>query len=141
MHSAYHQGFRRILILNGHGGKRGWIVHFNTVINEMPGLKLTWCDWWTSHSVEQVALTHALKPKKTNRLEAFPFILVSEIPTGPKLFTMVPSFIMNSRTAREVYGNGSIGGEDIVDHAFVSEILKAVEEDILMRLTLQHDQR
>jgi creatinine amidohydrolase/Fe(II)-dependent formamide hydrolase-like protein len=46
--SAYHQGFRRILILNGHGGNASLRVHLNDCINDMPGLKLNWYDWWTS---------------------------------------------------------------------------------------------
>ena len=40
INSAYHQGFRRILILNGHGGNKGLNVHLNDIINDMPGLKL-----------------------------------------------------------------------------------------------------
>ena len=135
--SAYHQGFRRILILNGHGGNKGLNVHLNDVNNEMSDLKLNWYDWWTSHSVEKVALKYNLKPKHANWLEAFPFTVVSEMPKEPKLAPMVPSSIMDSKTAREVYGDGSFGGEYFVDNAIMSEMFNAAVEDILMMLKFE----
>ncbi len=135
--SAYHQGFRRILILNGHGGNKGLNVHLNDVINGMPGLKLNWYDWWTSHSVEKVALKYNLKPKHANWLEAFPFTIVSEMPTEPKLSPMVPSSIMDSKTAREVYGDGSFGGEYVVSNEIMSEMFNAAVEDILLMLKFE----
>ena len=135
--SAYHQGFRRILILNGHGGNKGLNVHLNDVNNDMPDLKLNWYDWWMSHSVEKVALKYNLKPKHANCLEAFPFTVVSEMPKEPKLAPMVPSSIMDSKTAREVYGDGSFGGEYFVDNAIMSEMFNAAVEDILMMLKFE----
>ncbi|MCB0120288.1 MAG: creatininase family protein [Anaerolineales bacterium] len=135
--SAYHQGFRRILILNGHGGNKGLNVHLNDVINDMPGLKLNWYDWWTSHSVEKVSIKHNLKPKHANWLEAFPFTVVGEMPVEPKLAPMVPSSIMDSQTARDVYGDGSFGGEYFVDNSIMIEMFNAALEDVLMMLKFE----
>ena len=135
--SAYHQGFRRILVLNGHGGNKGLNVHLNDVINDMPGLKLNWYDWWTSHSVEKVSIKHNLKPKHANWLEAFPFTVVSEMPVEPKLSPMVPSSIMDSETARDIYGDGSFGGEYFVSNEIMTEMFNAALEDVLMMLKFE----
>ena len=135
--SAYHQGFRRILILNGHGGNSPLRVHLNDVINDMPGLKLGWYDWWTAHSVEAVAIKHNLKPSHANWLEAFSFTIVSELPQGVKVPPRVPCAIMDSKTAREVYGDGSFGGEYSVSEEIMQEIFTAALEDILMMLKFE----
>ena len=74
--SAYRQGFRRILVLNGHGGNSAARHHLNDVINDLPGSKINWYDWWMSHSVEAVARKHNLKPTHANWLEAFSFTIV-----------------------------------------------------------------
>jgi creatinine amidohydrolase len=135
--SAYHQCFRRILILNGHGGNSPLRVHLNDVINDMPGVKLGWYDWWTAHSVEAVAINHNLKPSHANWLEAFSFTTVSELPGEAKVPPRVPSAIMDSKTARAVYGDGSFGGEYFVREEIMQEIFTAALEDILMMLKFE----
>ena len=135
--SAYHQGFKRILILNGHGGNTPVKVHLNDAINDMPGLKLDWYDWWLSHSVETVALRHNIKPTHANWLEAFPFTLVSELPDEPKVPPRVPSAVMDSATARQVYGDGSFGGPYLVGDEIMREMFAAALEDILMMLNFE----
>ena len=74
--SAYGQGFKRILILNGHGGNSGLKARLTELANDLPGLKIQWYAWWMAHSVEEVALRHEIKPSHANWLEAFPFTIV-----------------------------------------------------------------
>ena len=71
LRSAYAQGFRRILVLNGHGGNTGLKMRLGELANQLNGLKLQWYSWWLSHSVEEVAVRHAIKPSHANWLEAF----------------------------------------------------------------------
>jgi creatinine amidohydrolase len=78
-----------------------------------------------------VAHRHDLKPSHANWLEAFPFTVVtSEMPAEPKVPPRVPG-IMDARTAREVYGDGSFGGPYRVDDAIMHELYAAALEDIL----------
>jgi creatinine amidohydrolase len=130
--SAYRSGFRRLLILNGHGGNTPVNDHLNDVINDLPGLKICWYQWWDSHSVEVVAVKHNLKPAHANWLEAFSFTVVGDMPEGEKVPPSVPSPIMDAATTRQVYGDGSFGGRYSVDNGIMHEVLAAAMEDVLL---------
>ncbi len=136
MRSAYGQGFRRILVLNGHGGNSAARNHLHDIINSMPGLKLNWYDWWLSHSVEVVAQAHNLKPTHANWLEAFPFTIVSELPGESKIPPRVPG-IMDAKTARVVYGDGSFGGPYQVSDEIMRELYAACLQDVLQLLQFE----
>ena len=129
--SAYGQGFKRILVLNGHGGNSGVKARLTELANTLPGLKLQWYAWWMSHSVEQVAVRHDLKPEHANWLEAFPFTLVSELPQGSKQPPLVPSEILDAASARQVYGDGSFGGPYQAEAQVMQELFAACLADVL----------
>ena len=132
--SAARHGFRRILILNGHGGNSPVRGHLHEVNNELPDLKLNWYDWWLSHSVEAVAIRHNIKPAHANWLEAFPFTIVGEMPQEIKAAPSVPSAIVDAKTAREVYGDGSFGGPYRASDDIMHEVFAAALEDVLQLL-------
>jgi creatinine amidohydrolase len=135
--SAYGYGFRRILILNGHGGNSPARTHLHEVNNDLPNLKLNWYDWWLSHSIEAVAVKHQIKPTHANWLEAFPFTVVGEMPAGNKTPPKVPSAIVDSKTAREVYGDGSFGGPYQAGDDVMHELFAAALEDVLLLLKFE----
>ena len=129
--SAYGQGFRRVLVLNGHGGNNGVKLRLGELVNQLNGLKIQWYAWWMSHSVEEVARRHELKPDHANWLEAFPYTIVSDLPQEEKIPPRVPSDIMDAVTAREVYGDGSFGGKYRVSDVLMQEFFDACLADIL----------
>ncbi len=132
--SAYGHGFRRVLIINGHGGNSPARGHLHEVNNDLPDLKLNWYDWWLSHSIEAVAVRHNLKPSHANWLEAFSFTVVGEMPEENKTPPRVPRAIVDSKTARQVYGDGSFSGPYRVSDEVMHEIFAAALEDILQML-------
>jgi creatinine amidohydrolase len=132
--SAYGHGFRRILIINGHGGNSPARNHLHEVNNAFPDLKLNWYDWWLSHSVETVAQKHSIRPAHANWLEAFPFTVVAEMPEGSKAPPTVRGAIMDSKSAREIYGDGSFGGPYRVSDDIMHEVFAAALQDILQLL-------
>jgi creatinine amidohydrolase len=132
--SAYGQGFKRILVLNGHGGNSGAKARLIELANQLPGLDLQWYAWWMAHSVEQVTVRYNLKPSHANWLEAFPFTTVADLPDGEKDPPRVPSDLMNAATARKVYGDGSFGGPYRVRPEIMQELFDAAQADVLQLL-------
>jgi creatinine amidohydrolase len=135
--SAYGQGFKRILVLNGHGGNNGLKARLTELANELQELQFRWYAWWMAHSVEEVAIRHEVKPSHANWLEAFPFTIVADLPEGEKNPPQVPSDIMNAQTAREVYGDGSFGGRYRVPQETMQEVFDAGLQDILQLLKFE----
>lgn len=135
--SAYGQGFRRMLILNGHGGNSAVRQQLAMINNDLADLKMNWYDWWDSHSIQAVAQKHDLKPTHANWLEAFSFTIVNDLPDDRKLPPSVPSSIMDAKTARSVYGDGSFGGEYHVDETIMQELMEAALQDLLLVLKFE----
>jgi creatinine amidohydrolase len=128
--SLHHQGFRRFLFLNGHGGNTTARARLYEIATEFPEVRFAWYEWWNSHSVEQVARKYSLKPAHANWLEAFPFTLVAELPDKAKVPPRIPG-LMGAVEARQVYGDGSFGGEYKVENAIMDEIFGEALEDVL----------
>jgi creatinine amidohydrolase len=128
--SAYGQGFRRILLLNGHGGNDGCRTRLAELANQLPDLRLAWYSWWLAHSVLQIAEKHQIKPSHANWLEAFPFTIVADLPQEDKITPFVPG-IMGAAEARQVYGDGSFGGKYQVDNSIMQELFEAALQDVL----------
>ena len=135
--SAYGHGFKRILVINGHGGNSPARSHLQEVNNTLPDLRLNWYDWWLSSAVEAVAEKHNLKPSHANWLEAFSFTIVGEMPDGIKPPPNVPSAIMDARTARTVYGDGSFGGAYRTSEDVMDEMFAACLQDVLRVLMFE----
>jgi creatinine amidohydrolase len=131
--SLYGQGFRRILVLNGHGGNDPIRGRLYEVASDLQDLRLIWYAWWQSHSVEVICQKHELKPAHANWLEAFPFNRVADLPEGEKLPPHIPGLV-GAKEARLVYGDGSFGGPYQVDEAITQEIFTACVADLLQFL-------
>jgi len=131
--SVYGYGFRRLLVLNGHGGNDPARGRLTELANTLPEFKVAFYAWWTAHSVGEVALRHKLKPSHANWLEAFPFTRVSNLPEGEKA---PPSFkgLPNAAQARQLYGDGSFGGPYSADPAIMDELFAAALQDVLYLL-------
>jgi creatinine amidohydrolase len=133
---TYDQGFRRILILNGHGGNEPVRARIHEVINQLPEIQLNWYSWWQSHSVQAIAMKHDLKSFHAGWIEAFPFTRVSELPRRSKLTPSVTK-MMGAQDARQTYGDGVFGGLYEVDPLILNEIFEAALQDVLHLLKFE----
>ncbi len=134
--SAYHQGFRRLLFLNGHGGNDPVRARLYELANSMPELQLGWYAWWQAHSVEIVAMNHGLRSFHAAWIEAFPFTRVGDLPMGEKLPPNIPGLV-NAKQAKELYQDGVFGGPYQVDEAILNEVFAAALADILQLLKFE----
>jgi len=131
LRSLYGAGFRKILILNGHGGNTPVRTHLVELLNELPDLQIRWYAWWTSQTVEDIAKKYHLEPEHANWLETFDFTKVTAMPVESKTFPEQNDDILGKTATREKYGDGSFGGDYKVDGSIMEEIFTSCMEDIL----------
>ncbi|HEX7555604.1 MAG TPA: creatininase family protein [Leptolinea sp.] len=128
--SAAGVGFRRFLVLNGHGGNNSAADHLVEVANSLPQIKVNWYSWWESNSVSAVAMKHNLVIEHASWGEAFAFTRVAELPEASKAPVKVTG-MPNAVETRKLYGDGMFGGPYQVDDQIMGEVFQAALDDVL----------
>lgn len=131
--SVYHQGFKRLVILNGHGGNTPAKVSLGELVNELPDLKINWYEWWKAPNVTAIAENHHLKTYHAGWIEAFPFVRTGAIPDTEKSPFTTDS-ILNSAEVKKAIGDGVYGGVYKVDNDIMTEVFAAGLKDVLYQL-------
>ncbi|MBC8507183.1 MAG: creatininase family protein [Anaerolineales bacterium] len=134
--SVYKQGFRRVLLLNGHGGNEPVRGRMYELANEMSDLRIAWYTWWDSHSVEVILQKHELKSFHAGWIEAYNFTRVAELPKGEKTPPHITG-LLGAEEARQVYGDGVFGGAYQVDDAIMQEIFDTCVDDVVQILKFE----
>ncbi len=128
--SAAGVGFRRFLVLNGHGGNSGAADHLVHVANNLPKIEVSWYTWWESNSVAAVCLKHNLTIEHGGWAEAFAFNRVTDLPPENKPPVKVNG-MPNAVLTRQLYGDGVFGGPYQVENTIMAEVFQAALDDIL----------
>lgn len=134
--SAYGHGFRRFLVLNGHGGNDGVRGRVYELANELSEAQFSWYAWWQSHSVISVAEEIGKKPGHANWLEAFQFTRVADLPEGEKAPPKVNG-LLSAEQSRLTYGDGVIGGHYQADLSIMDKVFNTALEDVLHLLRFE----
>lgn len=134
--SAHNQGFRRFLLLNGHGGNDPVRSRLYELANQLPDLKIVWYAWWQANSVVAVAQQHGLKSYHAGWIEAFSFTRVGDLPIEEKAPPRIPGLV-NAETARNLYGDGVFGGPYSVREEILQEIFATALHDVLELLKFE----
>ncbi len=121
--SLHHHGFRRVLIVNGHGGNNGAASLAQELIARHDGLRLRWHNWWAAPRT--MAFVRARDPDASHAswMERFAITRVDHADAPPGAKTPVDPRAMATMgpVAKRAYlGDGCYGGryampDDVTD--------------------------
>lgn len=104
------QGFRRVLVSNGHGGNSGLLLALlSELANAHSEARFALFEWWRHERVSAAAQAAGLPQHHANWSEALPVNVVGPLPESVK---EPPTFPRTASAAqvREALGDGSFGG-------------------------------
>ena len=129
------QGFRRILVSNGHGGNTGVLGPLITEVNgAYPETRIALFEWWRHPSVNAVAAAEGLAQHHANWSENFPDLTrVAPVPEGTKPPVRLPPGT-SAAAARELLGDGSFGGDYQVPDAVMARFFAAAVDAMVAAL-------
>lgn len=113
MSSIYKQGFRRILIVNGHGGNTPARASIIDWLDAHPDAKVKWYDWWNAPATWDKVQSIDPMASHASWSENFPWTRLPGIDSPGEQKPMVPMAdirALDPRTVREKLGDGSFGG-------------------------------
>ena len=130
--SLVQHGFRRILILNGHGGNTV-PPQFEALQADVEGLRIVWYEWFRAPAAAAFAAEQGLAVAHANWSEAFAFTRVAELPQAAKA-PVNWELQEAGLTMRQVIGDGSGGGPYQVPDAAMERLFNALVVDALHTL-------
>ncbi len=129
----HRQGFKRVLVLNGHGGNAGMDYALRELVNKLPGLVVLIHHWWKAPAAVQFYAEHKLAPAHANWSENFPFTRVAEVPDGEKPATGVTPY-MPADQVRQRLGDGSFGGPYQVADDITQALFQVAVDEVVQLL-------
>jgi creatinine amidohydrolase len=130
--SLYHHGFRKMLVLNGHGSNRALRSRLSELTSEIDDLRVIWYEWFESSRVKTIAEKNGYTGEHASWIESFPFTRTTKvipkevkpvIPHGPEL--------LSPPRVRKQIDDGNYGGPYQVDDAIMDEIFDACVDEVV----------
>ncbi len=111
--SVHRSGFRRVLIVNGHGGNAPVAALAKALMAEMPDISIKYHPWWAGAKV--TAALHQIDPVGSHAswIENFPWTRLANAPApnGEKAMVDYKQLdILNPHDAKALLGDGNFGG-------------------------------
>ena len=111
--SLRRHGFRRIAVVNGHGGNAGARPAVEAWARRRKGVTLRWHDWWKAPRTRAAIEAIDADASHASWMESFPWTRVSGVraPTGEKArVDPAGSSEISPKKLRALVGDGSFGG-------------------------------
>jgi creatinine amidohydrolase len=134
----HRQGFKRVLVLNGHGGNAGMEPALRELVNKLPDLHLFIHNWWKGPAAVQFYAENKLPPAHANWSENFPFTRVSEVPSGDKPATGATPYLP-ADAVRARLGDGSFGGPYQAPDEIMQGLFEVVVTEVVQLLQSLRD--
>lgn len=135
LENLWKQGFKRILVSNGHGGNTGVLGPLISELNTAhPEAKVALFEWWRHPAVNAVAEAEGLAQYHANWSENFPALTrIASVPDGQKS----PVSLLHGTSAavaRALLGDGSFGGAYQAPDVVMDRFFAAAVEAMVMAL-------
>jgi creatinine amidohydrolase len=138
LESLHGQGFRRFLLVNGHGGNDAGRTSGEALEAERPDSRVLWHNWWNAPRTWEVVQAIDSDASHASWLENYPWTRLEGVaqPDGRKPMQDIARMrALDPAAVREMLGDGSLGGpyerpdEDVlrVWQAGVEEVRNALE--------------
>lgn len=128
------QGFRRVLVSNGHGGNSGVLIPLLVELgNAHPGARFGLYQWWLHPAVVAVGQEAGLLQRHANWSENFPFTRVGPIPEGSKPDVTI-SRTASAAATRTALGDGNYGGPYQASDALMARCFDTAVEAMVAAL-------
>ena len=124
--SLHAHGFRRVLIVNGHGGNNGAASLLQELQPELPGMQLRWHNWWAAPRTMGFVRETDPQASHASWMENFAGLTRLEgvqQPATPKpLVDYARMALMSPQAKREYLGDGCYGGHYQMDEATMARL-------------------
>ena len=111
--SLHHHGFRRIVIVNGHGGNSGAASLLQELTAQHTGLQIRWHNWWSAPRTMAFVREQDPQASHASWMENFALTRLPGValPSEPKpLVDYTRMAVMDPATKRAYLGDGCYGG-------------------------------
>jgi creatinine amidohydrolase len=112
LESLYGQGFRRFLVVNGHGGNVPVEAPLLDWAAGHEAVQLRFHSWWASERTPSTAEALSPNPTHANWFENFPWTRLARVavPSEDKPMATIDEERGNPARVREILGDGTFGG-------------------------------
>ncbi len=130
--SLHHHGFKRVLIVNGHGGNSPAAGIAAELQSQLPQLQLRWHNWWAAPRTLAFVRKHDPQASHASWMENFALTRLPGValPSAPKpLVDYGHMALLDPQAKREYLGDGCYGGHYQLDDQVSDELWSiAVQE-------------